>query len=271
MPLVETENKDGVMLIRMNRPERLNALNAEMREELAQAWTEFHTRTDAAVCIYTGVGRGFCVGEDMRESVERGAAGRTPTSIENPYEAGKIEKPVIAAVNGFAMGGGFLRAELADLRLAVRGAIFEMSEAKRWLLGGYSHGFTANLPSAIATEMALAFQFTAERLYELGWLNRLVEPDDLLPEANRMAQHMLTLPPASRVNTLRMMREMRPVLPDPLVQLAGRLRDHGAKDDLMESRRAFAEKRKPQFKGWDDPEDRYRTPSLESMHAEAQG
>src|SRR5688500_19688017 len=98
MPLVEFELSDGIMLIRMNRPERLNALNAEMREALAQAWTEFHTSKEAEVCIYTGTGRGFCVGEDMRESVERGAAGRTPTSIENPYESGKIEKPVIAAV-----------------------------------------------------------------------------------------------------------------------------------------------------------------------------
>lgn len=268
MALVESELNDGIMTITMNRPERLNALNAEMREELAQAWTEFHTSQDAEVCIYTGVGRGFCVGEDMRESVERGTAGRTPTSIENPYEAGKIEKPVIAAINGFAMGGGFLRAEMADFRVAVKGAILEMSEAKRWLLGGYSHGFVANLPAAIATEMAFAFPFTSERLYEQGWINRLVGPDELVPEARRMAEHMLSLPPASRVNTLRMMREMRPVLPDKLVQLAARLRDHGAKDDLMESRRAFAEKRKPNFKGWDHPDDRFRTRSLASLEAE---
>jgi enoyl-CoA hydratase/carnithine racemase len=265
MPLVETEISDGIMLIRMNRPERLNALNAEMREDLAQAWTEFNISKAAEVAIYTGTGRGFCVGEDMRESVERGAVGRTTTSIENPYEVGKIDKPVIAAINGFAMGGGFIRAELADFRVAVRGAVFEVSEAKRWLLGGFSHGFIANLPYAIASEMAFAFPFTAERLHELGWLNRVVEADELLPESYRMAEHLLTLPPASRVNTLQIMRDLRPQLPDPIKRLAERLREHGAKEDLMESRLAFAERRSPVFKGWDDPEDRNRTPSLASM------
>src|SRR5574339_76176 len=96
------------------------------------------------VAIFTGTGRGFCAGEDMKESVERGMPTRldpTAPRLDNPYDSGRLDKPVIAAINGFAMGGGFLQAERADLRLAVRGAVFEMSEAKRWLLGGYNHGF----------------------------------------------------------------------------------------------------------------------------------
>jgi enoyl-CoA hydratase/carnithine racemase len=116
--------------------------------------------------------------------------------------------------------------------------------------------------------MAFAFRFTAERLYELGFLNRVVEADQLMSTAHEMAAHLLTLPPASRVNTLTMMRAMRPRVPEELEQLADRLREHGAKEDLMESRRAFAEKRPPQFKGWDDPEDRFRTPTLESVRKE---
>jgi hypothetical protein len=76
------------------------------------------------------------------------------------------------------------------------------------------------------------------------------------------------LPPASRVNTLMMMRAMKPALSDELEELASRLREHGAKDDLMESRRAFAEKRPPEFKGWDSPDDRARTPTLESIRRE---
>jgi hypothetical protein len=75
----------------------------------------------------------------------------------------------------------------------------------------------------------------------------------------------MTLPPASRVNTLLMMHAMRPEVSEELLQLADRLREHGSKDDLMESRRAFAEKRRPNFKGWDDPEDRFRTPTLETF------
>ena len=180
---------------------------------------------------------------------------------------GRSRKPVIAAINGFAMGGGFMQAERADLRVAVRGAVFEMSEAKRWLLGGYNHGHVGGLSHTVATEMAFAFRFTAERLYELGFLNRLVDEDQLLPTAHEMAAHLMTLPPASRVNTLVMMRAMRPTVPPELEALAARLRDHGAKEDLMESRRAFAEKRPPKFKGWDDPDDRARTPTLESIRA----
>ena len=153
-------------------------------------------------------------------------------------------------------------AERADLRVAVRGAIFESSEAKRWLLGGYYHGHAGGLSHTVATEMAFAFRFTAERLYELGFLNRLVDPEALLPTAREMAAHLMSLPPASRVNTLTMMRAMRQRVPDELEALAAQLKEHGAKDDLMESRKAFAEKRPPRFKGWDDPEDRKRTPRL---------
>ena len=80
----------------------------------------------------------------------------------------------------------------------------ELSEAKRWLLGGYAHGHVNNLPYAIATEMAFAYRFKAERLYELGYINRLVDDvKDLLPTALEMAAHLMTLPPASRVNTPR--------------------------------------------------------------------
>ncbi len=272
MAIVEMERGDGIMVIRMNRPDRLNALGAELRAALAEAWCTFRDSRDLEVAIYTGTGRAFCAGEDMKESVVRGSvpAGGPGArrGADNPYEAGTLDKPVIAAINGFAMGGGFLQAERADLRLAVRGAIFEMSEAKRWLLGGYQHGLIGGLSHAVATEMAFAFRFSAERLHELGWLNRLTDPEDLLPAAREMAAHLLTLPPASRVNTLAMMRALRPRVPDELERLAGRLRDHGAKDDLMESRRAFAEKRPPRFKGWDDPADRERTPTLASMQAE---
>jgi enoyl-CoA hydratase/carnithine racemase len=271
MAVVERERDGAIMVIRMNRPERLNALGAELRAGLAEAWSEFRDSRDLEVAIFTGTGRAFCAGEDMKETVARGVVGESAAfrPPATPYEAGTLDKPVIAAINGFAMGGGFMQAEHADLRVAVRGAVFEMSEAKRWLLGGYQHGFIGGLSHAVSTEMAFAFRFTAERLYELGWLNRLVEADQLMPAAREMAEHLLTLPPAARVNTLTMMRAMRPRVPDELARLADRLRDHGAKDDLLESRRAFAEKRPPQFKGWDDPEDRRRTPTLESIRQES--
>ena len=268
MSIVETECSDGVMVIRMNRPEHLNALSAELRAALADTWSEFRDRRDVEVAIFTGTGRAFCAGGDLKEMAARNVGTTPGPRPSSPYDEGTLDKPVIAAINGYAMGGGFTLVEHADLRVSVRDAIFEMYEAKRWLLGGYTHGYIGGMPQAIATEMAFAFRFSAERLYQLGWLNRLVEADDLMSAARTMAEHLMTLPPASRVNTLTMMRSMRPRVSPELERLAGRLRNHGHVPDLQESRRAFAEKRQPQFKGWDDPEDRYRTPTLESVRLE---
>src|SRR5437763_2490075 len=209
MAVVETERHGQVLVVRMNRPERLNALNQEMRTRLAETWTEFRHSDQFEVAIFTGTGRGFCAGEDMKESLAAGTPGGRRPAMEDPFMSGALEKPVIAAVNGFAMGGGFMLVERTDLRVAVKGAVFEVSEAKRWLLGGYNHGHIANVPYPIAMEMALGFRFTAERFHEIGFLNRLAQPDSLMGAAFGMAEHLLTLPPASRVNTVHMMRQMR--------------------------------------------------------------
>jgi enoyl-CoA hydratase/carnithine racemase len=265
MAVVETERHGHILVVRMNRPERLNALNLEMRTRLAEAWSEFRRDDQLDVAIFTGAGRAFCAGEDMKESLARGQPGGTRPEIEDPFMNGALEKPVIAAINGYAMGGGFMLVERTDLRVAAKGAIFEVSEAKRWLLGGYNHGHIANLPYPIAMEMALGFRFTAERFYDVGFVNRLAEPDNLMGSAFAMAEHLLTLPPASRVNTVHMMRQMRPAPSPEQERLAAALHEHGAKSDLIESRAAFAEKRVPNFKGWDKPEDRYRLPTIGSV------
>src|SRR5688572_5851032 len=130
MAIVETERGDGVMVVRLNRPESLNALNTEIRRGLGEAWREFRDSRDLEVGIITGAGRAFCAGEDMKEALERGAPGLSAEPIEDPYWDQTLDKPVIAAINGFCMGGGFQLMERSDFRVAVRGAVFEMSEAK---------------------------------------------------------------------------------------------------------------------------------------------
>lgn len=263
MAIVETERNGQVFIVRLNRPDRLNALNTEMRALLAETWTQFRHAKDLEVAIFTGTGRGFCAGEDMKESLATGKPGGTRPKLPDPFMDGTLEKPVIAAVNGFAMGGGFMLVERTDLRVAVPEAVFEVSEAKRWLLGGYNHGHLANMPYPIAMEMALGFRFTAERFHQVGFLNRLASQTELIPTAMAMAEHLLSLPPASRVNTVHMMRQMRPEPSGSQMALAAKLHDHGDKSDLIESRAAFSEKRTPNFKGWLDPADRYRMPKLE--------
>src|SRR5918996_2677315 len=183
MAIVETERQDQVMVIRMNRPERLNALGQELRSLLAEAWCEFRDSDQLEVAVFTGTGRAFCAGEDMKESIQRGAPGRGQQTIADPFMNGTLPKPVIAAINGYAMGGGFRLVERTDLRVAVREAIFEVSEAKRWLLGGYEHGFLAGLPHPIATEMALGFRFTAGRVVSGGVFQRPLGADQVAAPA----------------------------------------------------------------------------------------
>ena len=104
------------MVIRINRPDRLGALSSELRSAMADAWCEFRDSSTLEVAIFTGTGRAFCAGEDMKESVERGVAG-SPAALtrkENPYDMGTLDKPVIVAINGYAMGGGFM---LVDARI----------------------------------------------------------------------------------------------------------------------------------------------------------
>jgi enoyl-CoA hydratase/carnithine racemase len=264
MPVLETERHGQILVVRMNRPERLNALNHELRVELAKTWTEFRHDDALEVAVLTGTGRAFCAGEDMKESLAEKNPGGRGAPMEDPFNCGTLEKPVIAAVNGFAMGGGFMLVERTDLRVAADTAVFEVSEAKRWLLGGYDHGHLANLAFPLAMEMALGFRFTADRFHQIGFLNRVVAQERVVDEAMGMARHLLTLPPAARVNTVHMMRRMRPVPTAAQRELAAALHGHGAKSDLLESRAAFAEKRAPNFKGWDDPQDRYRLPQIKA-------
>ena len=85
------------------------------------------------------------------------------------------------------------------------------------LLGGYNHGHYGNLPHPVATEMAFGYRINAERMYQVGFVNRLVEQENLMEEAHSMAKHLLSLPPASRVNTLYMMKHMAPKLPSNMM------------------------------------------------------
>lgn len=248
--VIEIDKQDSVMVIRMNRPERLNALGKELHTQLIEAWYEYRDSPELKVAVLTGTGKAFCAGEDLKEAAERGTPGLAPGLPHDPFWNLEIEKPVIAAVNGWAMGGGYILTWCSDLRIAAHEAVFEISEARHWLVGAYKFGFTETLPYAIATELAMGYPISAERAYQVGFVNRLVSQEELLPEAFRMADHLLSLPPASLVNTLHICKRLRPEIPQPIDSLASELRKNGAVEDIMESRRAFSEKRKPVFKGF---------------------
>jgi enoyl-CoA hydratase/carnithine racemase len=254
MALVECEKYGSTLVIRMNRPEKMNAMNAEMLIELGAAFSSFRDNKEEKVAVLTGTGAAFCAGEDLVEAAERGTPGLDPRVPWDPFwnggsgPDGEIDKPIIAAVNGWAMGGGFLQSWMCDFRIAVKDAIFEISEARHWLLGAYKYAFTDSLPWAIATELALGFRITGQRAYDLGFVNRVVDSqDDLIPEALHMCDHLAELPPASVKNTLEIARALRPRIPADIETRGVELKSTGNLDDVMEARRAFAEKRKPRF------------------------
>lgn len=253
MSLVEKEYHGDVVVIRMNRPEKLNAMNTALLTELGEAFSQFRDNPDEKIAILTGNGRAFCTGEDLVESAERGTPGFDPALPWDPFwndgkgPAETINKPIIAAVNGWAMGGGFIQAWMCDFRVAAKSAVFEISEARHWLLGAYWYGFTDTLPWAIATELALGFRVNAERAYQVGFVNRLAEDDQLLATALEMCEHLQSIPPASLKNTLEISRKLRPQIPAEIWDLGKELTSTGNLDDVMEARQAFSEKRKPVF------------------------
>src|SRR3546814_18364296 len=97
MPVVETETHGQILVVRMNRPDRLNALNHEMRSLLAEIWTDFRESADLEVAIFTGAGRGFCPGEDMKESPPDGAPGGRGPAKGDPFMSGALAKTVLGA------------------------------------------------------------------------------------------------------------------------------------------------------------------------------
>ena len=249
---VQRERHGDVVVITMNRPEKLNAMNAGMLRDVARVWTEFVDDDTQKIAVLTGVGRGFCVGEDLVEAAERGTPGLDPNAPPDPFwdqfASGKhLAKLTITAINGWAMGGGYIMAMLSDFRIASRNAVFEISEARHWAIGAFEAAFRDTLPWPVATELALGFRMGAERAYQVGFLNRLVDtPEQLLPEALEACEHLLSIPPASLKNTLEIAHRLRPQLPPDLVEWGVGVRWSGM-DEAIEARRAFAEGRKPNF------------------------
>ncbi|OAI44025.1 hypothetical protein AYO38_10135 [bacterium SCGC AG-212-C10] len=237
--VVYEKPREGVAVIRMNRPERLNAMGQQMLTELAEAWTDFQNDDSLLVAILTGTGRGFCVGEDLKESAERGKPGLGDVRVKDPYFAGEITKPTIAAVNGWAIGGGVAFTTLATLRVAARSAVFEYPQAKHWGVGAFGAGVTENLPVAIAAELALGFRITAQRAYEMGWVNRVVDDGQELDEALQLAEHIVKFRPRTVLNTVDMLRKVRPALPEAIQAEGAHLRVNGVEGDIMATRRVI--------------------------------
>ena len=257
---VRWEVQRHVVTLSLDRPEALNAIDPETNEELIDAWHRFRDDPELRVAILTGTGdRSFSAGVDLKRMGDfyAGAKDRRREAWNRGPGIGGITrnldpgKPVIAAVNGYCLGGGLELALACDIRVASENATFGLPETKWAIIPG--QGGSQRLPRVIAPNLALEMVLTgapidAHRAYEIGLVNRVVPLPRLLPECQALAEVIARQPPrAVRHAREAILRGLDLPLDQALrleQDLADPLRDS---DENREARAAFAEKRAPRW------------------------
>lgn len=243
---------DGIAIITINRPEQRNCLSREVREGLFAAWERFEKDDACRIAILTGAGeKAFCAGGDLKEMVETGMAVPARDFIPLPYDNLELTKPTIAAVNGFAFAGGWALAQCCDLCIASTIAKFAITEVKVGRGSPWAAPLIHMIPQRIFMEVVLTGKpITAARAYEIGLVNRLVEPADLMDAAIELASEVLEGAPLSvraARETVMLATEMGRGAALQAARAAHELAYNS--QDAQEGPRAFAEKRKPEWKG----------------------
>ncbi len=251
------EARDGVVLLTVNRPARLNALDQATLRELDAAFARIASDAEARAVIVTGAGeRAFVSGADIQALAGLDAAAGRALSERGQAVFQRIEwlgKPVVAAINGFALGGGCELALACHVRVAVEGATLGTPEVKLGLICGY--GGTQRLPRLLGKGRALELLLTGDRIeaeeaLRIGLVNRVVPRERLLPEAEALARRMIANGPLAVRATLEAVNGGldRPLSEgqDGEAALFGEL---VATEDAREGTRAFLEKRPPRFVG----------------------
>jgi enoyl-CoA hydratase/carnithine racemase len=255
------EKKDHVVILTLNRPQSMNAMNALMRKEMGDAFVDFRDDADAWVLIITGAGdRAFCAGMDLREMASSLAAGPAPgrasPEVAEPVPslmAGNIEiwKPIIAAINGVAVGGGLETALACDIRIAADTARMGLSEPKRGIIPG--GGGLARLPRLISLGASMEILLTgdlitAQEAYRIGLVNQVVPAAELMAAAMKMAERLMgSAPLALRAIKETVMKTRHMSLEEALPARFGP--NVMASEDAKEGTAAFGQKRNPVWKG----------------------
>lgn len=243
---------DGIAVITINRPEQRNALGREVREGLRTAWDRFERDDKARIAILTGSGeKAFCAGGDLKEMVETGMAVPPRHMYALPYDTIELSKPTIAAVNGVAFAGGWMIAQACDLCVASMSAKFAITEVKVGRGSPWAAPLIHMIPQRIFMEIVLTGKpISAERAYEIGLVNRLAEPGAVLDAAIELAREVLEGAPLS-VKAARETVMLSTEMGRSAALVAARAAHEHAynSQDAQEGPRAFAEKRKPQWRG----------------------
>jgi enoyl-CoA hydratase/carnithine racemase len=251
-PAVLTERRGPVLLVTLNRPQARNAVNGALAAGLAAALDELDAEPELAAGIIAGAGKGFSAGMDLKAFVAgedvhvagRGFAGITQRAAE---------KPLIAAIEGFAVAGGLEVALACDLIVAARGARLGIPEVKRSLVaaGGALLRLPGRIPYHVAMELALTGEpISAERAHELGLVNRLAEPGGALDVALELAGQIVVNGPLALTASKRILVEQRGWGPDDMWERQRAISEPVFRSsDAREGSRAFAEKRDPVWRG----------------------
>jgi len=252
MAEVEFQAEDGIAVITINRPEAKNAVTLAVSEGVAAGLDEISRRSEIKVGIITGAGGSFCAGMDLKAFLrgeivklkDRGFAGITQA---------RLEKPMIAAVEGYALGGGFEIAIACDLIIAAENARFGLPEVKRGLVA--NAGGLIRLPHQIPPRIAAELVLTGDlvepaRLLQYGLINRVTKPGEALAGARELAEKIAANGPLAVAASRRVMSESRDWPQEELFDRQAAIT--GAvftSADAKEGARAFAEKRKPEWQG----------------------
>lgn len=250
------EKKDHIAYVTINRPEVLNALHPPANLELSAVWDDFCADPECWVGIITGAGeRAFSAGNDLKYTAQHGMESRPhiPGGFGGLTARFDCWKPIIAAVNGFALGGGFEIALATDIIIAADHAEFGLPEPRVGLMAGA--GGVHRLPRQIPLKIAMGMILTGRRISahyarEIGIVNEVVSLPELLPTAERWAREIMECAPLSvRASKQAAMEGMKFSLKDALEHTYSLVKQLQASEDYKEGPRAFAEKRKPHWKG----------------------
>ncbi len=244
--------EDGIAVVTINRPENRNALSAGVRRGLFDAWQRLEDERSLRVGILTGAGdKSFCAGADLKEMAEMKLGvlprGFLPVLGDNVH----VSKPVIAAVNGAAFAGGWLLAQMCDMCIASTTARFGITEAKVGRGMAWAVPLIHMIPQRIMMELLVTAQpMSAQRAYEIGFVNHVVGPAALMPKALEMARQIVENAPLTVAAAKEIVQLATEMGRTAALRAAVHAFDHVYRSaDAQEGPAAFREKRKPRWRG----------------------
>lgn len=251
--LLETDN-EGIATLTINRPDKLNALNKQVLSDLSEALAHIEGAGDIRLLIITGAGeKAFVAGADIKELNTLDKQSGEQTSAEGQHLFNRIEefsKPIIALVNGYALGGGAELAMACHIRIGTKNAVFGLPEVSLGLIPGY--GGTQRLPQLVgkgkAMEMILTGkQIKAEEAYSLGLLNSVYDSDDALDKTKELASQILKNGPIAITSAISAINAS--IRSNGFAKESSLFGQLCETEDFKEGTSAFLEKRKAHFSG----------------------